>query len=629
MKTSAIKSILVVVGWLTPVLLTPAPSRAYECIASAETRSATIGYAGETHSYSFWGEPGQSVVIEMTAGTLYPRAQLFDPRGVRIADSGWQYQRAVVDNCKLKTPGIYTIVASNGFGTGTGEYELSLVVIPGATTSPQDRDGGDNTIGRTHTGTIPRGGDLDAYLVYGQVGQGVVIEVVTLGASGIYPQLRFYDPCGAKVADTGWQYTRAAIENYQLEKTGIYTIVVSNGFGLGSGAYGLSVSVMPPIDPHGLYPYEPQPADGSSLNYCDPNYGRADIVVKNWKLPDGRLVQQWSGGSILSWCSVLGALSYDVYLARGSCAPLEPAAQNLVLPYLPMPALDPNEVYYWQVVAHTATGDIQGPTWWFATAPCPFPSCSLTLSAIGRGSIVDPNAGLHRYSPGAVVPVTAVADPDYEFVRWEGSAVDANKVVVEHQDKTGSKVSVAVDGAYTLRAVFEEVVYDFPLDSDPGWPRNGQWQFGKPTGQGGKEYGHPDPTGGHTGQNVFGVDLNGDYDTAVGGPYSLVAGPFDLRAYENVHLRFWSWLNTDLADYVKNSLEVSLDGKTWLLVSHNPEREPVADSAWSRWECGIGPWVDGQPTVYLRWSYQVLTERAYPYSGWNLDDIQLIGRRQK
>ena len=226
------------------------------------------------------------------------------------------------------------------------------------------------------------------------------------------------------------------------------------------------------------------------------------------------------------------------------------------------------------------------------------------------------------------MPVIAVADPNYEFVRWEGSAVDANKVVIEYQDPTGSKILVTVDGAYTLRAVFEEVLFDFPLDVDPNWTRDGQWEFGTPTGRGGQEYGNPDPTAGHTGQNVFGVNHNGDYDVRIGGPYCLVAGPFDLRGYGSVRLSFWSWLNTDWADYVKNSLEMSLDGKTWLLVLHNPEREETADNAWSRWECGIGSWADDQPEVYLRWSYQVLAERAYPYSGWNLDDIQVCGKRQ-
>ena len=79
-----------------------------------------------------------------------------------------------------------------------------------------------------------------------------------------------------------------------------------------------------------------------------------------------------------------------------------------------MPALDENQVYYWRVVAHTPDGDIQGPTWWFATEQG---DCSLLLSSIGQGSIAEPSEGFHEYPCGEIVTVTAEADPDYEFVR--------------------------------------------------------------------------------------------------------------------------------------------------------------------------------------------------------------------
>jgi hypothetical protein len=628
MKTSTTKSILAVAVLLTFIFPGLSPSVASECIVSGETKFATIEFGGETHSYYFWAEAGQGVVIEMADNSvppsssayagLEPRVQLYDPNGARIADSGWDYSRAVIDNCPLTKTGIYTVVASDATATwysggevvpDTGDYGLSLVVTGGTTTCLQDRDGGDITVGRAVSGTITPGGDLDAYAFFGQPGQGVVIEMVDLSASaGLEPRVRLYDPNGVRVADSGWNYSRAAIEDYRLKMTGIYTVVASDAdatwysgreYTPNTGEYGLSVSVMPPKNPYALYPYHALPPDGNSVSLCD-----------------------WD---TLSWWPVEGATGYDVYFANGPCMPLEKVAENIRDPYLPMPAVEQEQVCYWMVVAHTPAGDIRGPTWWFAaeSTSC----CALTISAIGQGTVVDPNAEFHEYTCGEVVPVIAVADPNYEFVRWEGTAVDANKTVTEYQDPTGSKISVTVDGPYTLSAVFEEVVYDFPLDSNPAWTMNGQWEFGVPRGRGGEEHGNPDPTTGHTGQNVFGVNLNGDYDARIGGPYCLVAGPFDLRGYRSVHLRFWSWLNTDWSDYVKNSLEMSLDGRTWLLVLHNPEREDIADNAWSRWECGIGSWADDQPQVYLRWSYQVLTERAYPYSGWNLDDIQLIGRK--
>jgi hypothetical protein len=634
MKPYKIKSILNVTVWLTLGLTNLSPSIASEQIVSAETKSATIEFDGETHSYYFQAVAGQGVVIEMSriSGGIDPRVQLYDANGIQIAISEVMENntpRAIIEDHQLNMSGIYTIVASDGsWNVDTGEYGLSLVLIPGATKSPQDPNGGCIASGETKTGNIYPAGDTDAYCFYGQTGQGVVIEISRISGA-LEPRVQLYDPNGIRVAISEVMENntpRAVIEDYQLNMSGIYTIVVSDGsWNVDTGEYGLSFAVIPPIDPHGLYPYGPQPADGQIIDYCDPNYQFADIVVENMILPDGNIVTRRSGAYLLSWFSVIGATGYDVYFSESPCMPLEMVAENIIDSWLPMPIVEGGQVYFWRVVAHTPNGDVQGPTWWFVTEL--LVSCALNISVTGQGLIVEPNEGYHGYSCGEVVSVTAMADINYEFVGWEGTAVDADKIVVKYQDYMGSTVQVTVDGAYTLKAVFEEVIYDFPLDSDPGWIMEGQWEYGIPSGQGGREHGNPDPISGYTGQHVIGVNLNGDYDVEIGGPYSVVAGPFDLRGYRSVHLRFWSWLNTDWADYVKNSLEMSLDGKTWLLVLHNPEQEDVISDTWSRWECGIGSWADGQPEVYLRWSYEVLTERAYPYSGWNLDDIQLIGRR--
>jgi hypothetical protein len=48
--------------------------------------------------------------------------------------------------------------------------------------------------------------------------------------------------------------------------------------------------------------------------------------------------------------------------------------------------------------------------------------------------------------------------------------------------------------------------YTWSLDTDPGWSTEGDWAFGKPTGDGG-EYGGADPTSGYTGDNVYGYNL--------------------------------------------------------------------------------------------------------------------------
>ena len=165
----------------------------------------------------------------------------------------------------------------------------------------------------------------------------------------------------------------------------------------------------------------------------------------------------------------------------------------------------------------------------------------------------------------------------------------------------------------------------FAFDANPGWTMQGQWQFGLPAGMGGSSHGYPDPNAAYTGQNVYGVNLNGDYTVAVGGPYALIAGPFDCNSYETVEFSFARWLNTDTADYVQCKVEASNDGSTWQTVWVNPTTEPITDNQWQVVEYDISQIAAGHSQVYVRWSYQVLNDRAFPYSGWNIDDVELHG----
>jgi hypothetical protein len=166
----------------------------------------------------------------------------------------------------------------------------------------------------------------------------------------------------------------------------------------------------------------------------------------------------------------------------------------------------------------------------------------------------------------------------------------------------------------------------YSLDFNPNWTTQGQWQFGKPMGMGGVEFGYPDPLGGFSGSNVYGVNLFGDYSTSVGGPYYLTAGPFDCTGYTNVELSFRSWLNTDNSDYVKCKIEVSNDGTIWETIWQNPSGSEITNNSWNSLRFNIGSIADNRPLVSVRWSYQVLNVRALPYSGWNIDDVELWGR---
>jgi len=189
--------------------------------------------------------------------------------------------------------------------------------------------------------------------------------------------------------------------------------------------------------------------------------------------------------------------------------------------------------------------------------------------------------------------------------------------------------SNTVSGMSQTRAVNLTIspprVLFFPLDTDPGWARQSPWAFGKPLGLGGASFGHPDPSTGATGTNVFGINLSGDYSTAVGGPYYLTAGPFNFAGYTGMKLRFQRWLNTDYPSYVYATIDVSTNGTSWTGVWTNTAGVTIADAAWTQVAYDISAYADNRTNVFIRWGHRVASSGAFAYSGWNLDDVEFLG----
>jgi hypothetical protein len=167
-----------------------------------------------------------------------------------------------------------------------------------------------------------------------------------------------------------------------------------------------------------------------------------------------------------------------------------------------------------------------------------------------------------------------------------------------------------------------EVIYSFPLDTDPGWSTEGLWAFGQPTGAGG-QYGGPDPAAGYTGPNVYGYNLAGDYENNL--PERHLTSPaLDCTGLERVTLRFRRWLGVEQSAYDHAYLRVSTDSTTWTTIWQNTGE--VADAAWMLVEYDLGAVADDQSTVYLRWTMGP-TDGSWRYCGWNLDDIEIVAMR--
>jgi len=179
----------------------------------------------------------------------------------------------------------------------------------------------------------------------------------------------------------------------------------------------------------------------------------------------------------------------------------------------------------------------------------------------------------------------------------------------------------APDEVYTLKvAVMEYVtVFTDDFDTNPGWTTEAQWAFGQPTGGGG-EYGGPDPTSGHTGSNVYGYNLNGDYPDYMP-EYHLTSTAIDCSELYNVHLKFWRWLGVEQPIYDHAYVRASHDGSNWSTVWQNGSE--ITDYSWVEMDVDISGVADDQPTVYLRWTMGT-TDGGWRYCGWNIDDIELV-----
>lgn len=252
-------------------------------------------------------------------------------------------------------------------------------------------------------------------------------------------------------------------------------------------------------------------------------------------------------------------------------------------------------------------------------------SQTLTLSNDGTESVnwsatsqatwltATPNLGL--LAPGESVSVTVTT----QALQMESGFHSTN--LVFSNTTTGFNQPIGI-----RLYVTPPVAYSFDLNTAPNWSMVGEWNYGVPTGSGGVAgggSGNTDPMAGATGSHVFGVNLNGNVASAVGGPFYLTSAPINLSDRKATRLRFKRWLNTNSLSNSRMTVEVTSDGTQWREVFVNPG-SPITDSAWQTLEYDISSIADGQRDVQVRWGYRTLVAGSR-YSGWNLDDIEFLG----
>ncbi len=162
----------------------------------------------------------------------------------------------------------------------------------------------------------------------------------------------------------------------------------------------------------------------------------------------------------------------------------------------------------------------------------------------------------------------------------------------------------------------QTVIYDFTMDTNPGWSTEGQWEFGPPQGNEG------DPPAAHTGVNVYGYNLAGAYANNMP-EYFLTTKALNFTGYTGVTLAFSRWLGVEAASYDHAQIQVSQNGTDWVTIWQH-SGNTLEDTSWQAVSYDISAVADGQPVVYVRWGMGP-TDGSIRYAGWNIDDVRFTG----
>jgi hypothetical protein len=308
-------------------------------IVPAQTTNGNINVKSDMNAFQFYGNAGERIILNAvtTSGSLDTTIVLYPPTGssAEASTAGYNGGGDKLDY-QLMTNGLYTVFIRDYGLTSTGAYNLTYFKIPGALTSISNPYGGIIVPSQTTGGFIQSRSDMNEFQFYGSVGQQIIINAVTTNGP-LDTTINLYPPTGNTAETSTAGYNGGGDQlNWNLLTNGLYCVFIQD-YGLTStGKYTLSFSTIPPITNPGLY--NPSPSLGQMLT----------------SLP-----------ASLSWSAVSGATNYNLYFGLGVTNALQQTGTNVATASFAFPSVATQTVYYWQVVANTPSGSIQGPYWWF------------------------------------------------------------------------------------------------------------------------------------------------------------------------------------------------------------------------------------------------------------------------
>jgi len=229
MKTQAsrrgsiqLRTTLLGLAFALPLLLGPLSNQAQE-IACAQTISGTINSPGQTNTYTFVANAGESVTLLALGQSMSAVADVYGPTGSRIGGSTNMFTGPI----NLASTGTYAIRVRADNSESTGTYGISLTFLTG-------RCGTQLIWGLPTTNTVSSLAEVDSYTFRGNAGEAVTI---TTASTNFTAAAFVAGPNGAIIAN--WVN---GVTTLDLASTGTYTVGVYSYYFAGTGTYSLALS---------------------------------------------------------------------------------------------------------------------------------------------------------------------------------------------------------------------------------------------------------------------------------------------------------------------------------------------------------------------------------------------------
>ncbi|MBO7146024.1 MAG: T9SS type A sorting domain-containing protein [Salinivirgaceae bacterium] len=174
--------------------------------------------------------------------------------------------------------------------------------------------------------------------------------------------------------------------------------------------------------------------------------------------------------------------------------------------------------------------------------------------------------------------------------------------------------------------------FEDQANSEAIWTFDGEFERAaakQPNGPfGGTGGGNPNPSNAHGGAYMIGTDitglgsLKGNYEKNIGSDaYFAESKSFNCYYYKDISLMFYRWLNVSNSDTA--AVKISFDGgTTWSNIWASSS--VIQEKDWSFQYLNLNKVADRNPNVKLRFTLGP-TRSGLAYSGWNIDDVALVG----